>query len=929
MNIRSEFLFAVALLSAATFTFAPITSRAAQPQVLHGHVPKVTKKLSPVGRLDANARMKVAIGLPLRNRAQLTNLLEDIYNPSNPNFRHFLTADEFAASFGPSADDLQSVINFAKAHHLKVDHTHPNRTMVDVSGKVADIESAFNVRMHRFKHPKENRDFFAPDVEPSLDLEAPVLAISGLDNYVKPTPRLHRLNAKPQPQIRPRGGGGGGTGTYTGPFQGYQFRDAYVPDLLQEGEGQSVGIFELYGYSIQDIEAYEDESAIFPYVPVQSVLIDGATDDDSNALDADGYLAYALETTGDIEMAIAMAPSLSKVLVYIGPTPLDEPPLGTSYIQSATTTAQVNDVLNRMATDNQAKQLSCSYGMDINLSTVQIFQQYAAQGQSFFLASGDSGAFTTAVNEPADDPYITTVGGTSLTTDTNGFYKSETVWLTPADPSQGSPEYASGGGVSMAYPIPSWQQGISMTANQGSTTMRNVPDVALVADNITVTWGYEFFDPLDFPLVGTSLAAPLWAGFMALVNQQAAAEGKPPIGFMNPVLYAIGKSTNYQSSFHDITTGRNTNAASPTKYSAVAGYDLCTGWGTISTNLFNALLAPPLETLRVTSPLGFTSFGKSGGPFSVTGQTYTLQNTGSAALTWSVNNNANWLNVSATGGTLNPGVSTTVTVNLNANANSFLITHATGNVAFNNVTTGTTQNRQFDLYVGNGGFENGALDYWTLVGDSTLTFALAADDAEIAGQQALPGQPDTLFVRSGLYGGYLGQWPNNGKLSQTVPTTAGQQLLVSFWVTSVPDDGGQTTPNGFAAKWNNAPLFTGTNLPAFGWTNMQYVVSAASTSGTLEFDFNNTPGAFGLDDITVQALPAPVLFSTAVGGGNVSFNWTAFVNTSYQVQSSINLATNSWTNVGNSIVATNTTAHVSLSTGNSPTQFYRVLMSLP
>ncbi len=925
MNMKLEILLGVALLSALAVPFASATG-ADQPQVLHGHVRNITKKLSPLGRLEANHHMEVTIGLPLRNREQLTNLLEDVYNPSSPNFRHFLTANEFAASFGPSAEDYQSVVEFAKAHHLKVTHAHPNRTLVDVSGSVMDIENAFNVHLQRFKHPKENREFFSPDVEPSLELKTPVLAISGLDNYVTPRPKIHRSSTSPK--IRPRGGGGGGSGTYTGPYQGYQFRDAYVPDLSQEGEGQSVGIFELYGYSIQDIEAYEDESFIFPYVPVESVLVDGGTDDDSNALDQDGYLSYALETTGDIEMAIAMAPSLSKVLVYIGPTPLDEPPLGTGYIQNPTTTAQINDVLNRMATDNQAKQLSCSYGMDINLSTVQIFQQYAAQGQSFFLASGDSGAFTSATDEPADDPYITVVGGTSLTTDTNGFYKSETVWLTPADPSQGSPEYASGGGVSMTYPIPSWQQGINMAANQGSSTMRNVPDVALVADNITVTWGYEFFDPIDFPLVGTSLAAPLWAGFMALVNQQAAADGKPPIGFMNPVLYAIGKSTNYLSSFHDITTGRNTNAASPTKYSAVAGYDLCTGLGTISTNLFNALLAPPSETLRVTSPLGFTSFGKSGGPFSVTGQTFTLANTGSTALTWSVNNSANWLNVSATGGTLNPGASTTVTVSLNANANSFLITHASGNVAFNNVPAGTTQNRQFDLYVGNGGFENGALDYWTLVGDTSLTFALAADDAEIAGQQALPGKADTLFVRSGLYGGYLGQWPDNGKLSQTVPTVPGQPLLIWYSLTGVPDDGGNTTPNGFAAKWNGATLFTGTNLAVFGWTNMQYIVYPSGTSGTLEFDFNNTPGAFGLDDVTVQALPAPVLYSAAVGGGNVAFNWTALLNTSYQIQSSTTLTSNSWGNVGSSILATNDVVHVSLPL-NGPARFYRVLMTLP
>src|SRR5208282_1537535 len=281
---------------------------------------------------------------------------------------------------------------------------------------------------------------------------------------------------------------------------------------------------------------------------------------------------YAVEVTGDIEMAIAMAPGLSSVLVYEGPTPLDEAPLGTNYIQNSSTTAQINAVLNRMATDNLARQLSCSYQMDINTSTVQIFQQYAAQGQSFFQGSGDSGAFPGAIDEPADDPYLTIVGGTSLaTTGPEGSWVSETVWVTPAS-NDGfgdvTPEEASGGGVSLAYDIPAWQQGISMTANQGSTTMRNLPDVALVANNVDVVWGNDYLGGLlgsaiDLPTAGTSLATPLWAGFMALVNQQAAANGQPPIGFANPALYTIGKSTNYLSCFHDITTGSNTNSSSP------------------------------------------------------------------------------------------------------------------------------------------------------------------------------------------------------------------------------------------------------------------------------------------------------------------------------------------------------------------------------
>ncbi len=899
------------------------TPAPAQPQIVHGHVSKITRKLSPQGSLDGNSRMEVAIGLPLRNREQLTNLLEDIYNPSSPNFRHFLKPDEFAASFAPSAEDYQSVIDFAKAHHLKVSRTHSNRTLVHVTGSVKNIEDAFHVHVQTFKHPKENRHFFAPDAEPSVDLKTPVLAISGLDNYLRPRPMVH-------PAVRPLGGGSGGGGGggsggsgSSGSYMGYDFLDAYLPGVSMMGDGQSVGLFELTGYSALDISDYEDATGL-PSVPLQNVLVDGFDGSDAN-------IDYAVECTVDIEMAISMAPNLASVIVYEGPAPDYVPPLGTNAIQYEYTTDQINDVLNRMATDNAAKQLSCSYQMDVNLSTMQIFQQFAAQGQSFFQASGDSGAFPAAVDEPSDNPCITVVGGTTLST-SGGNWSSEVVWLTPAsvDPFSGAtiPLQASGGGISTVYPIPSWQQGISMTANQGSTTMRNLPDVALIANNIDIVFGNDAIGlSFDFVVSGTSLSAPLWAGFMALVNQQAALNQQPPVGFVNPALYAIGKSANYHSCFHDITSGNNFNTRSPAKYSAVTGYDLCTGWGTINTNLIQALLSPPAETLRITPPFGFTAQGHNGGPFSVTTRTYTLTNTGSSPLTWSVANPSSWLTVSATGGTLNPGgPGATVTVSLNANANSFLITHALGNIAFNNLTAGTTQNRQFDLYVGNGGFETGGLDYWTYVGDPTLTFALAGDDVDVAGANALDGEPDELFVHSGIYGGYLGQWPNNGTLSQTVPTIAGQPLLVSFWLTSVPEQG-ETTPNGFAAKWNGSTLFTGANLPVFGWTNLQYIVSPAGTSGTLEFDFNNTPGAFGLDDVTVQTVPAPILGSVVVSSGNINFSWNAFMNVSYIIQSTTNLSGSGWVNLGNSILATNNVMSVSIPTGNAPKGFYRVALS--
>jgi hypothetical protein len=939
-RISSRILFV--LISIIAFWTANCFAASAAPQVVKGHVPRAARQLTPMHRVDSGAHLDLAIGLPLRNREELTNLLTELYVPGSANFRHFLTPEQFTARFGPTQEDYEKVKHFAQSRGLVVKGSHPNRTLLDVSGSVGDIERAFHIRLHVYQHPEEARSFFAPDAEPTVDLDVPVLAISGLDNYVRPKPKIRPAA---QPLARPMGGGGSGGGGggggaggsgVDGSYFGYDFTLAYAADIPLDGAGQSVGLFQLFGFNSQDIQDFQDSMGIYPYVNVQPILIDGGTVDDSavNNLDALGYLQYAMEVTADIEMAISMAPGLSNVLVYIGPTPLDVPPLGTNYIQSATTTAQINDVLNRMATDNLAKQLSCSYGFDINLSTVQILQQYAAQGQSFFLASGDSGAFASTVVQPADVPYVTVVGGTTLAVDTNGGWLSETAWLTPASYDMlGNyvPEMASGGGISRTYPIPFWQQGISMTDNQGSTTMRNVPDVAMVSDNIDVVYGNTLGlapDYLDWPTPGTSLAAPLWAGFMALVNQQAAINGQPSIGFANPALYAIAKSSGYHSCFHDITTGSNTNSSSPSKYYAAAGYDLCTGLGTPAGNsLLQALLAPPFETLSVTSPLGFTSFGRGGGPFSVNSEVFTLKNLGSGPVNWSLVNTSIWLTASSTSGTLGPGASATVAVHLNSAATNFLIGSYSGNVAFVNQTAGTTQNRQFDLYVGNGGFENGDLSNWTLVGSPELVFALAGDDETVSGAAALDGRSDELFVQSGLYGAYLGEflwgvYPAVGTLSQTVATAPHQQYLISFWLTCVADSQGQTSGNLFAAKWNGSALYARTNLPALGWTNLQFAAPATAVITTLEFDFRHDPGAFGLDDVRVEPVPPPVIQALSFAGGNVNLTWSSYPNLAYKVQAASALGA-AWNDV-TTVTATGKLTSASAPSGSQ--SFYRVLL---
>jgi Putative Ig domain/Immunoglobulin I-set domain len=299
----------------------------------------------------------------------------------------------------------------------------------------------------------------------------------------------------------------------------------------------------------------------------------------------------------------------------------------------------------------------------------------AVQGQSFFQASGDGDSWVNTVLSfnPAsgveDDPYVTSVGGTTLTMNGSGAsYASERVWNdgNVAPGWNGSGYVGNGGGISASYTIPSWQKGLDMSANRGSTTRRNFPDVAMVAENLLLVSG-----GLTNAVWGTSCAAPLWAGFMALVNQEAAANSQPAVGFLNPALYALGQSPDYTNNFNDITVGNNATPTSGGLYPAVPGYDLCTGWGSPKgSNLIHSLALPQRLVIAPNSNPLFT--GPVGGPFNPGALGYSLTNGNgfsprTSSLDWSLGLDAAWLSVSLTNGTLltnGPAESVTVTPNL-------------------------------------------------------------------------------------------------------------------------------------------------------------------------------------------------------------------------------------------------------------------------
>jgi len=510
-----------------------------QDVVLNGQAPFL-------GRLPATQLLHFDIVLPVRDQAGLDRFLQKVYDPSSPSYRHFLTVEQFTQMFGPSQEHWDALTRFATANGFIV--TGGSRDAMDLrlKGSVAAIETAFHVNMGLYHDPIQKRDFYSLDREPTVDLPFQLMHISGLDNYFVPRPALvhrpagaHRLAT---------------TGSCPGQsFCGSDMRAAYYEGTSLTGKGQLIGLLEFAGFDIADVNTYYKNAKQKRTAKVKGISTDGTS---VNCYYNQG--CDDTEQTIDITQALGMAPGVGTLYVYVGST-------GTA-------------LLSAMSSDKPLPlNLSSSWyrWSAPSNSDDMYFKKMASQGQSFFEAAGDNGAWSgTDTWWPMESQYVICVGGTDL--DTKGAGKgwaSETVW------SDG------GGGISPDdIPIPSWQKlkGVINKKNEGSTKYRNGPDVAansnftfyVCADQSTCTenyWG------------GTSFAAPMWAGYLALANEQAASKGDNPPGFINPTIYPLGLASGYKTDFHDITSGSN-------GFPAVKGYDLATGWGSPNTDgLINAL----------------------------------------------------------------------------------------------------------------------------------------------------------------------------------------------------------------------------------------------------------------------------------------------------------------------------------------------------
>jgi len=570
-----------------------------------GGLPPLLKMSHLQGSDTSDRTLQMSVGLALRNQDQLSALLQGLYDTSSPDYHQYLTPDQFARQFGPTPAQQQAVISYLTGQGFTVTHTYS--TLIDFSGHESLAERVFGVKINDYLAP-DGRAFYSNATQPTLPayLAQGIVSISGLDNanqfYHPPissrnAPRLNPNAGANCPAAGTSGGGGGG-GIFGGSSTAYipsQFSTAYNYDGLHNaglhGEGQTVGVFELDGYAQSDIQAYT-QCFGGGNVALQNVALDGFNGQPG---------AGAIEVELDIETLVGMDPNLAKVIVYEAPN----------------TTQGYNDEFARIVQD-RTPVISVSWGdceqnmgqQEVNQEN-QLFQQAAAQGQTILVAAGDSGSatcfqglsggsFNTALNadDPAAQPYVTGVGGTNLTLNSDNSYASETVW------NGGFLGGAGGGGLSQFWKQPSWQTGPGVQ-NSYSNGMRETPDVSLDADPAT---GYNVYCIAGsscsgsggilgggtsggwIVVGGTSAAAPMWASMIALANQMAAKDGKKPVGFINPSIYKVGSGSHYSSDFHDITPPSDSSLPSNNDelginggaYPVTQGYDMATGWGSFN-----------------------------------------------------------------------------------------------------------------------------------------------------------------------------------------------------------------------------------------------------------------------------------------------------------------------------------------------------------
>jgi hypothetical protein len=630
--------------AALAIVLGATTAAASSPRVAVGSAARLPLGARFGRALPASRRLRLTIALKPRDPAALSAFATAASTPGAPQYGHYLTVARFAQRFGATPSQLAAVATAMRAGGLRVGAPTANHLTIPVTGTVAEVQRAFSVTEAQVRLPG-GRAAFANDRAPRLaaGIARSVQGVLGLDDVARQQPQgltrvrrsAHRVAA-----ARPHAVGSGpapcadatGAGGYTADeVAGAYGMGSYYPS--DEGAGQTVALVEFEAYDPNDIAMYQ--ACYQTSTAVTNVNVDGGPGAFNGS---DG------ESTLDIDQIIGLAPK-ANVAVYQAP---------------------INDtqaaVLNAIASQDVAKVVSSSWGgcesqtglQEINAEATAL-EEMATQGQSFFNSSGDSGSTMCYQTEPSDtalsvidpgsQPFATGVGGTFLgnadgTTPTDGSYAGEGVWNDGGADAAGDQASGTGGGVSSAWTMPSYQSGaaaglgvVQTNSSQACGGLcRQVPDVSADADP---TSGYAVFASdtnlgTGWMLAGgTSASAPLWAAFTALANASPACRGLT-VGFENPALYAIAGSA-YAANFHDVTMptpftaaagDTNSPANNPATndtwsdsadnannpgdlYPVLPGYDMATGLGSpIANALGNSLCAlrAPVYTVSVAGP---------------------------------------------------------------------------------------------------------------------------------------------------------------------------------------------------------------------------------------------------------------------------------------------------------------------------------------
>jgi subtilase family serine protease len=527
--------------------------------------------LSPA---DPAKEISVVLALPLGDSQGAADFVRRVSDPKDQLFRHFITPEEFAARFGANQADYAALKEWATANGLQISQESVARSLLTVRGTVAQFQELFRTQFNNYRS-SDGREFYSAGVEPTIPnaISSKVEGVVGLteSRQFAPLAKVYkRFGEEPlTPAVRTETAGGTGPG---GAYAASDLRTAYFIPSFGGATPQTVAVFEQGGFHQSDVDQYLDRMHL-PNRPVTFVGVNGY---DGSVNDA----GVELEAVLDIDMVIGINPNVKEVLVYED---------GKDSFQVA-----LLDALEQVAKDNKAQTLSISYGQDerqqgksaIKAENTALIQ-LTSQGITVLVSAGDDGAYGRSgtafvpahleAPDPGSQPYVTSVGGTTLFTFANEAYLQEEVWN-----DLGFGDGATGGGVSSYWPIPTWQSPALVTGNGGSASKRNVPDVAAVGNPLTGVAVYSKINGGWIQIGGTSVSAPIWAGYISILNAGLQYSGVGAgVGFFNPTWYGLF-SARFGNPL-DVVDGTNGNAQifGTAGYPAGPGYDNCTGLGSL------------------------------------------------------------------------------------------------------------------------------------------------------------------------------------------------------------------------------------------------------------------------------------------------------------------------------------------------------------